>query len=182
MLPALRGLQRRLGSVVFQLSPLPPAWLRRGAEPLVERLGALWSALAPLGAPLALELRDAAALTPALAASLKRHGVRYCVGLHDRMPALADQLPMLRATWPGDLVVRWNLQRGLQYAAAKTRFAPFDRLQAPDPTTRRELARVVAGTLAAGYGALVTINNKAEGSAPLSVVELARELLRTPDG
>jgi hypothetical protein len=35
---------------------------------------------------------------------------------------------------------------------------------------------VVAATLDAGHRAFVTINNKAEGSAPLSVVELARVL------
>lgn len=132
----------------------------------------------PAGAHAALEVRDAVLLTPALAASLKAHRVRYCVGLHDRMPSMREQLPMLRATWPGDLVCRWNLQRGLKYDAARETFAPFDRLQAPDAPTRDELARVIAGTLAAGHSALVTINNKAEGSAPLSVIELAREVLR----
>lgn len=180
VLPAVQGLGEALGAIVFQLSPLPRRWLEAPRE-LLDRLEALWLEVKPAlpaGASIALELRDAVLLSPALAASLKAHGVRYCVGLHDRMPPLREQLPMARATWPGDLICRWNLRRGLKYEAARELFAPFDRLQAPDIATREELARVVAATLAAGYRAFVAIGNKAEGSAPLSVVELARELLR----
>lgn len=176
--PAVAGLDRKIGALVFQLSPLGAARLR-DAGYLHARLDALFAACAPALPPpavLALEVRDAALLTPGLAALLKRHGVRYCLGLHDRMPAIEDQLPMLRALWPGPLVCRWNLQRGLQYAQARNLFEPFDRIQAPDPGTRMVLARVIAGTVAAGYAAFATINNKAEGCAPASVIELARQI------
>jgi uncharacterized protein YecE (DUF72 family) len=176
--PALEGLGESLGVLVFQLSPLPPAWVLDHAQ-LHERLERLWSAVVPAlpeGVTAGLELRDPALLTPRMAAQLKAHRVRYVLGLHDRMPGAEAQLDMLRATWPGDFVCRWNLQRGLAYQQAYDRFAPFDRLQAPDPGTRAAVARVVAATLDAGHRAFVTINNKAEGSAPLSVVELARVL------
>jgi uncharacterized protein YecE (DUF72 family) len=176
--PAAEGLGERLGALVFQISPLPRRWLDDTAA-LHARLDALFAAVVPElppGALAALEVRDAALLTPALAALLKGRGVRYCLGLHDRLPSADEQLPMLRATWPGDLVCRWNLQRGQRYADARDRWAPFDRLQAPDPGTRATLARVLHGTLAAGHRAFVTINNKAEGSAPHSVFELARAL------
>ncbi len=174
--PAVDGLGEQLGVLVFQLSPLPRAWL---AEPqrLLDALARLFDALPrPAHGLLAVELRDAALLTPAFAALLKAQGVRYCVGLHDRMPPLAAQLPVLRATWPGALVCRWNLQRGLGYADAKDRFAPFDRLVAPDLATREALARLIVATAAAGQPAYVTINNKAEGSAPLSVLALAEAI------
>lgn len=176
--PAAQGLGERLGALVFQLSPLPPAVLADAAA-LQARLEALWTAARPLlpgGALLALELRDPALLTPALARSLKAHGVRYCLGLHDRMPEAQAQLAMLRATWPGDLVCRWNLQRGQRYAEAKDAWAPFDRLRAPDPATRATLARVAAATLNAGHRVFVTVNNKAEGSAPHSVIAFAEAL------
>lgn len=177
--PVVAGLGGKIGALVFQLSPLGAAWLRT-ADDLLARLNALFEASAaalPRPALLALEVRDGALLTPALATLLRRHGVRYCLGLHDRMPPIEDQLPMLRALWPGPLVCRWNLHRGLQYAQAKDLFAPFDRLRAPDPRSREALARVIAGTVAAGYAAYATINNKAEGCAPLSVVELARRVV-----
>ena len=176
--PAVQGLGASLGVLVFQLSPLSPPWLQDQAA-LLGRLERLWSIVVPSlpqGVIVGLEVRDPVLLTPGLAAQLKTHGVRYVLGLHDRMPAAQAQLDMLRATWPGDFVCRWNLQRGLGYAQAFERFSPFDRLQAPDPSTRATLARVVAATLDAGHRAFVTVNNKAEGSAPLSVIELARLL------
>lgn len=178
--PAAQGLGDKLGVLVFQLSPLPEAWLDDAAQ-LHARLEHLWAAVKPelpRTALLALELRDPALLTPALARSLQAHGVRCCLGLHDRLPAAEEQLPMLRATWPGDLVCRWNLQRGQRYADAKDAWAPFDRLRAPDLPTRATLARVAAATLDAGHRVFVTINNKAEGSAPHSVAALAEALLQ----
>jgi uncharacterized protein YecE (DUF72 family) len=181
--PTVLGLGAKFGVLVFQLPPLAGVWLR-DPHALLDKLDALWRVVVPAlpdGTRAALELRDPRALTPQLLAQLNAHGVRYCVGLHDRMPSMTDQLPMLRANWPGDLVCRWNLLQGLRYQQAKAKWAPFDRLQAPDPDTREALARAIVGTLAAGYRAFVTINNKAEGSAPLSVVELARTILRLSD-
>ena len=175
---AAQGLGERLGVLVLQVSPLPPQWLGDEAAWLAALQAAFDQLLPalPAGALAALELRDAALLTPRLAALLKALGVRFCLGLHDRMSPIDDQLPMLRALWPGPLVCRWNLQRGQRYADARNAWAPFDRLQAPDPPTRATLARVLRGTLDAGAQAFVIVNNKAEGSAPLSVRALAEAL------
>lgn len=176
--PLAQGLGSRLGVLVFQLSPLPAALLADPAA-LHARLAGLFEAVLPAlpaGALAALELRDPALMSPALAALLKSLGLRYALGLHDRMPPAEEQLPMLRALWPGDLVCRWNLQRGQRYAQARDAWAPFERLRVPDPDTRATLARVMAATLQAGQRVFVTINNKAEGSAPASVHALAQAL------
>jgi hypothetical protein len=147
----------------------------------IERLLAAVAPHLPPQAVLALEPRDGALCTPAWAGLLQRCAARPVLGLHDRMPAIDEQLPMLRAAWPGDLVCRWNLQRGQRYAEARDRWAPFHRLAAPDDATRRALARVVLGTLRGGHRALVTINNKAEGCAPASVLALAEAILALDD-
>jgi uncharacterized protein YecE (DUF72 family) len=178
--PAAEGLGAALGVLVFQLSPLPAAWRDR-PEALLPRLEAMLAAVRatlPPAVLTALEVRDASWLTPATAQVLRTLGVRYALGLHDRLPAIDEQLPMLRATWPGDLVCRWNLQRGQRYAQARDAWAPFDRLCAPDPATREALTRVAAATLAAGHRVFVTINNKAEGCAPRSVLALAEAIER----
>lgn len=47
----------------------------------------------------------------------------------------------------------------------------------PDPDTRAELVRVIRGTAGAGLDVFVTISNKAEGSAPLSVRALAQAIV-----
>ena len=178
--PLQQGLGDTMGVLVLQLSPLPPPW-RDDMKALLTRLDRLLDRLAPAlqtDARVAVEVRDADLLTPTLAACLKAHGARYALGVHSRLPEVNDQLPLLRATWPGDFICRWNLQRGQQYAQARDAWAPFDRLRSEDPATRQALARVAVGTLRAGHRVWITINNKAEGCAPASVVALARALAR----
>lgn len=178
--PALAGLGDRLGALVFQISPLPPAWLARIPE-LVARLHAMLAALpdvrtATPDGVVAVEVRDPQWLTPAFTQALHATGATYCVGLHARMPRIAEQLPILRALWPGPLVCRWNLNPlhgAFGYEEARRQYAPYDRLQDPDPDTRAALARVIAGTVGAGQNAFVTLSNKSEGCAPLSVRALA---------
>ena len=183
--PALEGLCHRLGALNFQVSPLPAELLAR-PDALIERFAAMLRALPDLRAvapeaAVSIELRDPALLTPSFAQMLRDVGATYCLGLHAKMPPPDEQLPMLRALWPGPLVCRWNLNRlhgAYGYAQAEQRYGDFDRLVDPDPETRSTLARVIVGTTGAGYPAYVTIDNKAEGSAPLSVIALATEIAR----
>jgi hypothetical protein len=97
------------------------------------------------------------------------------------MPEAERQETALRALdgdTPGDLVVRWNLHRGFLYQAAKQRYEPFDRLVDEDPQTRGVLARMAAAAFKAKCRVWITANNKAEGSAPLSLLKLAEEIAR----
>src|SRR5579883_1646232 len=188
VVPCLEGLSTKAGPLVFQVSPLP-RWLVEEAPMLIERLAAFFAALprklGKLEPLLALELRNAELLTPRLMRMLREQGVRYCVGLHDRMPEAERQeaaLAALDGEAPGDLVVRWNLHRGFLYQAAKQRYEPFDKLVDEDPETRRTLARMAAKAFKAGRKVWITANNKAEGSAPLSLVKLAEEVANNLQG
>ena len=182
--PALQGLKHKIGALVFQLAPLPDLWLRQPSR-LLAQLDRLLGALSPIKATapdgvVALEVRDAALVTPELADLLKAHGATYCLGLHARMPPIEAQLPLLRRLWPGPLVCRWNLHRRhgtYGYEAARAMYAPFNRLQDEDQETRDVLAKVVRGTTQAGWPAYVSISNKAEGCAPLSVIKLAEAIV-----
>jgi uncharacterized protein YecE (DUF72 family) len=183
--PAMDGLGLKIGALVFQISPLPGDLL--GQMPaLLERIRQLLAALPSLQAvapdgTYAVEVRDPAFIRPEFAQVLRETGATFCLGLHAKMPPLEDQLPLLRALWPGPLVCRWNYNRihgAYGYEDAEKRYAPFDRLVDPDPATRQALARVIRGVASAGQPAYVAISNKAEGSAPLSVIELAREVVR----
>lgn len=181
--PAASGLGRKLGALVFQISPLPPRLLARMPD-LIARLHALLRAVPDLRAAapdgvLAVEVRDPQWLTPDFIRALRDTGATYCMGLHAKMPRIAEQLPILRALWPGPLVCRWNLNPlhgAFGYEKARRQYAPFDRLVDPDVETRTALARVIAGTVGAGRNAYVTLSNKAEGSAPLSVLALAQAI------
>ena len=182
VVPCLEGLAGKAGPLVFQVSPLPRG-LVDDAAMLIERLAVFFAALPKeLGGrrPIyALELRNAELLTPRLMRMLSVAGVRYCVGLHDRMPEVERQEAALKALdgdMPGDLVVRWNLHRGFLYQAAKQRYEPFDKLVDEDIESRRVLARLAAAAFKAKRRVWITANNKAEGSAPLSVLKLSEEI------
>ena len=178
--PALDGLGHKLGVLVFQLSPLPARWLQQLPE-LLARLQRLLDALPALqpaapDAVVALEVRDAELLAPPFVDVLRAAGATYCLGVHPKLPPIAEQLPLLRALWPGPMVCRWNLNAvngAYGYEDARARYAPFNDIVDADPATRETLARVIRATTAAGHNAFITINNKAEGSAPQSVAALA---------
>lgn len=188
--PALEGLGAKAGALVFQLSPLPAAQLQRWPA-LLQRLHALLQHLRTLlqaqpalahaapDAVLAVEVRDPQCLTPEFAAVLREAGATYCLGLHAKMPPLADQLPLLRALWPGPLVCRWNLNPlhgAYGYELAEVEYSPYNRLVDPDLDTRALLARTLVGITGAGQNAFVTLSNQAEGCAPLSVRALALQV------
>jgi uncharacterized protein YecE (DUF72 family) len=187
--PVALGLGHKLGALVLQISPLPAQWLQSNLmlfEALAQALNAQAAIKsAALNAIIAVEVRNpellATPLREALVRTLRDAGATYCLGLHSKMPPIEDQLPVLRALWPGPLVCRWNLHRKhgrFGYQAAKDLYAPFNQLVDEDLQTRATLAKVIQGTAAAGHPVLVTIGNKAEGSAPLSVIQLAHSLSR----
>ena len=191
--PALEGLGARAGPLVFQLPPLPREWVQGDAGvATIERIGTMLAGLprevngrAPI---YAVELRNAELLTPRCVRTLRDHGARLCVAIHARMPPAARQSVALRAMdasedegddWrlKGPLVVRWSLASGFRYEDAKSRYAPFDRLIDPDIPTRGTLAHLIHVALKSGQPSFVIVNNKAEGCAPLSAIELARAVV-----
>jgi uncharacterized protein YecE (DUF72 family) len=184
--PLLEGLGNKLGAVVLQISPLPSQMLFKSeAYKLFELLAGVLSARSAMNklaadAVMAIELRNPEFITTPLRdeliALLKDTGATYCLGLHAKLPPIEEQLPILRKLWRGPLVCRWNLHSKhgrYGYEAAKSQYEPFDKLVDEDLATREQLARVIAGTVKGGQRAFVTINNKAEGSAPLSVCKLS---------
>ena len=184
--PALEGLGPKLGALVFQISPLPRKWLNHMPK-IIAQLNQLLSAIpsfhahAP-DAVAAVEVRDPQWLTNAFVDALGNSGATYCMGLHAKMPRIAEQLPILRALWPGPLVCRWNLNPlhgAYGYESAKELYSPFDKLHDPDQETRAMLTRVITGTASAGENVYVTVSNKAEGSAPVSVIELSRAICKS---
>ncbi|CAE6841990.1 hypothetical protein R70006_07150 [Paraburkholderia domus] len=179
--PCLEGLGDKAGALVFQLSPLPDQMLAQPAA-FIERLAEFLIALPklPEGTCYAIEIRDASLLTPRFIRTLKTAGVRYCVGIHARMPdplRQAAALALLDGEPAGPLIVRWSLHGGFKYEQAKAKYEPFNQLVDQDPSTRAALAELAARYALAGQPVVIAINNKAEGSAPLSCVELAREII-----
>jgi uncharacterized protein YecE (DUF72 family) len=172
--PALEGLGDRLGVLLFQFPPLPRHEVG-DAPALAARVGAFLSAL-PRGPPYAVEIRNRELLVPAWGAALEQAGAAHAYVVHPSMPPVLDQAAVLPLERQPSLVVRWMLGHGRGYEEAKELYAPFDALAAPDPASRGQIARLCLRATALGRESTVIVNNKAEGSSPASVLELAREL------
>ena len=190
VMPVLEGLKEKAGPLVLQFAPLPSE-LTRDAHALIERIADFVSKLPRTHAGMqpiyAVELRNPELLTPRFVNRMREAGTRLCIGVHARMPPVARQASALRTmdartspdgAWllAGPLVVRWSLHAGFGYEQARARYAPFNRLLDPDLVTRGSLVHLIRVAVRSGQSAYVIVNNKAEGCAPLSCVELARSL------
>jgi uncharacterized protein YecE (DUF72 family) len=190
--PYAEGLGAKGGALLFQFAPQDLGPAPRFAARLHEFLAAL-----PRGPLYAVELRNRELLTAEYAAALAAAGACHCLTVHPRMPDVRVQAQVTGAVdagaaggapppgtglatapvVPALTVGRWLLGSGATYEDAGRRFAPFNRLMAPDPGARRALADLARAALAAGRRLLLTVNNNAEGSAPLSIAALVHELL-----
>lgn len=171
--PLQSGLGSKLGAVLLQFPP--HSWQLWGSrERFLLALAARLETLPP--ADYALELRDAELLGPTLARTLQTTGVGLCASVHPRLPSVEQQLLAVPPPQGSVLVVRWNLRPSLSYQQALQAYAPFGTLQSPDLERRALLVRLVARALRADRKVFLTVNNKAEGCAPLSVRAFLEEL------
>ncbi len=142
---------------------------RLPASELLARLDAFLAAL-PRDFQYAVELRDAGYLLPAYRAILERHGVGHVYSYWRDMPLPAQQARLVPPSTAPFVVVRLSLKPGRFYDDEKARYAPFDRIVEPDPELRRDVGELA---LATGNPTYVLVNNKAEGSSPLTIRALA---------
>jgi uncharacterized protein YecE (DUF72 family) len=166
--PLVRGLGTKLGAVLFQFSPLGYRYTR-DPEKFVARLGEFLTAL-PRGPVYAVELRDPEILGAHYEDALAAAGAVHCSTVHSRMPPVDGQVLDGHG---GPMIIRWMLQPGDDYESAGARFAPFNRIVEPDKLSRSRIAALVKRGLSSGRDVYVMAANNAEGSAPLTLFELA---------
>jgi uncharacterized protein YecE (DUF72 family) len=169
--PLLKAFGAKLGAVLFQFSPLGFHHTRH-PETFVARLGEFLAAL-PRGPLYTIELRDPEILGAGYEAALVSSGAVHCSTVHSRMPAVDSQVS---EGTEGPLFIRWMLQAGDDYASAGARFAPFNRILAPDKLSRSRISGLVQCALSAGRDVYVLAANNAEGLAPLTLQELAMDV------
>lgn len=173
--PCVEGLgPEKAGPLVFQFPPLDLRPLG-GAAGFAARLHGFLTRL-PVGPVYAVELRNRELARREIYAALAEAGAVPCFNLHPRMPPLAEQRARQGPALPDTVVVRWMLHAGFHYEAARSRYSPFDRLVDPDPGSREAVASLALDAVRQGRPAFVIANNKAEGSAPLTLEALARRI------
>ncbi len=178
--PLVEELGSRLGAVLFQFPPVP-AEAFGGPRAFAERLYRFLREL-PREAAYAVELRTPGLVGEDYGQALAHGGAGHAYVVHPEMLSLPEQLHRIPPGPRGPRVVRWMLKPGWRYAAARDAWSPFSALRSPDPERRREVAGAIRSLAEPGQPVLSVVNNKAEGSSPLSVAALAAELAIHPDG
>ena len=117
-------------------------------------------------------------LEPPYFAVLREHGVAHVFNSWTRMPSIGEQLTLPDVLTGPFLLCRALLRPGRSYEDAVEAFAPYDRIQDAQPALRADLVNLIRTALALRLPAWVIANNRAEGSAPLTLVAVARMLLR----
>jgi uncharacterized protein YecE (DUF72 family) len=164
------------GPIILEFPPFASG-LRLEPAAFVDRLDRFLDAL-PGEFEYAVELRDARLLTEDYRRVLAAHRIAHTFNYWSAMPTLAQQA---RAVAPEELpfsVMRLLLRPGTWYRERRDAFNPFNRIVEPDERMRVEVTAVAMRALQRQKRVYILVNNKAEGSSPLTVVELAKRLVR----
>jgi uncharacterized protein YecE (DUF72 family) len=178
--PMLEGLGDKAGPLLFQIAPQNLKEIG-GAAAFIAKLHAFLAAL-PKGPVYAVEVRNKELLTPDYTAALDDAGALHCLSSLRRLPKLVQQWSATRAGGKKVMIVRWMLHKSQDYESALDRYEPFSALVDEDPETRQEIASLALEAALQGQEVYVIVNNKAEGSAPLSIFALAKTVARQLDG
>lgn len=176
VLPPLEAFQAHLGPIVFELPPIPSR-LRPKPPEFLERLERFLVRL-PRGFQYAVEIRNRELFTHRYLESLESHGVAHVLNFWERMPDLGEQLAVDGVLTADFVVTRLLIPPGQRYLARKQALAPFDKIVRVEHKMRDDVAELVTRTAAFGKVLFVIVNNKAEGSSPLTIRALAERVAR----
>jgi uncharacterized protein YecE (DUF72 family) len=159
------------GPFVFEFQTIARS---EGFNPLsfADRLDRFFGRL-PRDFPYAVEVRNPEFLTPPYFAVLREHNVAHVFNSWTRMPPVGEQIELPGAFSAPFTVARILLRPGRTYSEAVDAFAPYDRIQDRNPVLRRDIARLIRQARALRIPAYILVNNRAEGSAPITIAAVA---------
>lgn len=169
--PFARCFARHAGPFILQFSP-PVNPRASDATAFIEQLDGFLEQL-PREFQYAVEIRDKWAVTDGYRRVLGRHGAAHVYNYWSAMPLPGAQARTLPPEEQPFVVMRLLLRPGTWYENQKQVFAPFDKLVEPDEEMRRDVLDIVRRTAIVGRKTYLLVNNKAEGSAPLTIEALA---------
>ena len=166
---------RHIGPFVLEIPPVPPE-ARLDPIEFADRLGRFLDAL-PRECPMSVELRDRRLVTPAYTAVLDQARAAHVLNYWSSMPLPAEQAAQVDVSRAPFMVIRLLLRPGTRYEARRDDFRPFNRIVEADEPLRRDVTRLITDAAGRQQPVYVLVNNKAEGSAPLTIRALAERLV-----
>lgn len=173
--PVARVFRDHAGPIVFQLAPIPTRDMPH-PDAFADRLDRFLVQL-PTALPYAVEIRNRELFTRSYLDVLARHGVAHVLNLWERMPPIGRQLAVPGVLTAPFVVARLSLPPGQRYEERREAFAPFDRIVLPDEAARDDVAALAEACIARRKQLFVTVNNKVEGSSPLTIRALVDRIL-----
>jgi uncharacterized protein YecE (DUF72 family) len=169
--PYRRHFADNTGPFVFEFQTIAKY---SGMDPqrFADQLDEFFSAI-PREGEYAVEIRNEEYLTPMYFAVLREHGVAHVFNSWTRMPPIGHQLDLPSAITGRFIVARALLRPGRTYDEAVDAFSPYDRIREPNMKLRRDLVRLVETAVRTKLPAYLLVNNRAEGSAPLTIAAVA---------
>lgn len=174
--PIQQAFSDHAGPLVFELMPLKRSELP-GPHEFEARLDAFLERL-PAGLSYAVELRNPQLFTRGYLDVLGARGVGHVLNFWERMPDIGEQLELPGVLSAPFVVARLLIPPGLRYDDRKRDLSPFDRIVDVQEKMRADVERLAEACEKLGKVLLVIVNNKAEGSSPLTIRALAERLSR----
>jgi uncharacterized protein YecE (DUF72 family) len=108
---------------------------------------------------------------------LKAYGVAHVYNHLYGMPSLLEQHQALGESFPAPYtIMRLLTPRTMKYHEAVKAYEPYNKIVQPLPDMRTETLRLVRQSVAENRRSHVLVNNRSEGSAPLTVQALVDQL------
>jgi uncharacterized protein YecE (DUF72 family) len=174
VVPCTRYFAANTGPFLLQFAPLS----RRAtldATAFAEMLDAFFERV-PRECEYAVELRDRHLVTDTYRRVLARNGAVHVCNYWSAMPMPGEQAGLVDHLHAPFTMVRLLMRPGTRYEQQRETMAPFNRIVQQDEHMRRDVVSVVRRAVAAGQRAYLLVNNKAEGSSPLTIEAIARRL------
>lgn len=169
--PSMLAFAGHLGPFVLEIPPVPPE-ARLAPERFADLLHAFLDRL-PRDVTCGIELRDRRLLGERYAQVLRETGAVHVYNYWSAMPMPALQAQVVPPETGRVLMIRLLLRPGTTYEQQREYFRPFNRLVDVDEGMRRDVVSLLHQAVQRAQPAFVLVNNKAEGSAPLTIRALA---------
>lgn len=168
--------RERVAAMIFEFGTMG----KRHYEGVADFAGELHAFLGALpdGWRYSVEIRNKEYLAGPYFEVLREHRTAHVFNAWTRMPELGEQLAINGAYTADFTVARALLRHGRSYEQAVSQFQPYDRTQEVNPEARAALQSLMERALRTAQPALLFVNNRLEGNAPLTIQAVVGE---TPD-
>ncbi len=178
--PYLGSFSQNLGPFIFEFQAIAPG-SRIDADRFAEMLDRFFDRL-PREVAYCVELRNPEFFTANYRAVLREHGVAHVFNSWTRMPSIGEQLAQPDSITAPFIVSRALLRPGRAYQDAVNAFQPYDRIRDPNPELRSDLVKLIEAAVTMRIPAYLLVNNRAEGSAPHTIMAVAQQAMDRLEG